>query len=109
MVRSAGAVAILAVLAGCGGSGEPSETQKVVAGQAAVRSILRDPGSAEFRNHRIGSYQGREVVCGEVNSANGFGGMSGFQRYVSNGGEATVLESQMAPEEFALVWQTMGC
>lgn len=70
----------------------------------AVASLLKDPGSAEFRNDRLGSFQGRALVCGEVNSKNGFGGMVGFQRYVSNGGDATVLEEMMEPSEFQKVW-----
>jgi hypothetical protein len=89
--------------------GGASETAKIVVARDAVRERLRDPSSAEFRNEKIGSYQGAEVVCGEVNSANGFGGMSGYQRYISNAGAATVLEEQMEPTEFAKTWAGVGC
>ena len=76
---------------------------------SAVEARLRDPSSAEYRNEHLGNYKGAQVVCGEVNAKNGFGGMTGFERYVSNGGEATVLASEMDPSEFSTVWSTMGC
>ena len=69
--------------------------------------MLRDPGSAEFRNvklYRPIPGQPTPVVCGEVNSRNAFGGMSGFQGFIGSGsGESfpTVLEEQMAPGEYA--------
>lgn len=86
-----------------------TEAMKVVAAQQAVRQMLRDPDGADFRNERLGSYQGREVVCGEVNSANGFGGKSGFQRYISNGGDVTILEEQMGAAEFSKSLAMFGC
>lgn len=87
----------------------PPDYMKIVVAQEAVRGLLRDPGSAEFRNEKFGSHQGSQVVCGEVNSTNGFGGRNGYQRYISNGGAATVLEENMAPAEFSTTWSTLGC
>lgn len=47
---------------------------------------LRDPSSAIFRNVFLQKTQGRDgkewvSVCGQVNSKNGFGGMSGFHSF----------------------------
>lgn len=50
-----------------------------------VKSVLRDPSSAEFRNDtKYKSKQGDEFNCGEVNAKNGFGGYTGFNKYISN-------------------------
>lgn len=57
----------------------------IVKSRDAIRSRLRDPGSADFRNERFYSGGAAPVVCGEVNSKNGFGGYSGFQRYIAAG------------------------
>lgn len=56
----------------------------------AVKSSLRDPESANFRNlvyHHLrdrttGGIEGD--VCGEVNAKNGFGAYNGFRRFVVN-------------------------
>jgi hypothetical protein len=70
----------------------------------AVRARLRNPSSAEFRNvelYRPFPGQDNPVVCGEVNSENGFGGMSGFQGFIGSGtAVGPFLEEQMAPREF---------
>ena len=110
MTRIAATLAML-LLAACSGGepGEPSEIMKMVVAKDAVKARLRDPDSAEFENLRMGSYQGHELVCGKVNSKNGFGGMVGFQRFVTNGGEATVLEESMSEVEFAKTWAEAGC
>jgi hypothetical protein len=96
--------------------GEMQATQKAstdkdelwtVITQDAVRRSVRDPSSATFRNvklYRPFSGQDTPVVCGEVNSKNGFGGMSGFQGFIGSGsGESfpIILEEQMAAGEYA--------
>lgn len=60
-----------------------------------IKRKLRDPRSAQFRNVRV-CYAMGPVVVGEVNSNNGFGGKSGFQRFVS-GGKIQILEEEMEP------------
>jgi hypothetical protein len=42
------------------------------------------------------------AICGYVNARNGFGGMTGPQRFISGG--ATVLESEMGPGEMDISW-----
>jgi hypothetical protein len=46
----------------------------IVKSRDAIKSRLRDPSSADFRNVRFYSCGPVPVVCGEVNSKNGFGG-----------------------------------
>lgn len=49
-------------------------------------AVLRDPGSAQFRNLRIvTTILDTKKVCGEVNGRNGFGGYTGFQTFVFYG------------------------
>lgn len=43
-----------------------------------VKSILRDPDSAKFR----GIVQRNGVICGYVNSKNGFGGYTGYKEFM---------------------------
>jgi hypothetical protein len=45
----------------------------------ATRANLKDPSSAQFRN----VVQNGDMICGEVNGKNGFGGYSGFERFVA--------------------------
>jgi hypothetical protein len=73
-------------------------------GMDAVRSRLKDPRSAEFKKvyFRRGS-DGIPMTCGQVNSKNGFGGMTGFQHFISAGREdLTFLEEDV--DGFAQLW-----
>jgi hypothetical protein len=65
----------LCLLSGCGGL-DPLTREA----QDAVKRQLRDPDSAQFRDVERCSGD-REVVRGEVNSRNGFGGYIGFQSF----------------------------
>ncbi|NQE62960.1 hypothetical protein [Caulobacter sp. RHG1] len=72
-------VAVLCLgLAGCGGRIE--KVKNLAANQ------LRDPASAQFRNVR----QGGAFVCGEINGKNGFGGYSGFTRFIGTDNSAVI-------------------
>jgi len=68
-----------------------------------VRAALKDPDSAQFRGAFFSESGGVKVVCGEVNSKNSFGGMSGFQRFIA-GGDLVFLEEQMAEGEIERTW-----
>ena len=48
-----------------------------------VKALLKDPGSAEFRNQK--------GLCGEVNSKNSFGAYTGYQRFIVS--KTVVIES----------------
>ncbi len=62
----------------------------IVKSHGAIKSRLRDPGSADFRNSRFYSGGPVPVVCGEVNSKNGFGGYTGFQRFIASGDDPNI-------------------
>lgn len=67
--------------AGTSGSGAPSGLDRRVDARVAVQSMLRDPDSAEFTGLAVHG----DVVCGYVNARNGFGGMTGPQRFIYQG------------------------
>jgi len=73
-------------------------------GKKIVTGKLKDPESATFKNARVYYNGGATVVCGEVNSRNSFGGMAGFQRFVSAGSNATFLEEQMTRGTMNETW-----
>lgn len=79
----------------------------VIKGKAAVRSMLKDSDSAEFRNvyfHRAA--KGVPVTCGEVNSKNSVGEYSGYQKFVS-GGEARLTFLEEEVDDFKRVWKDL--
>lgn len=76
--------------------------------QEGIKSRLRDPDSAEFRDSRFYSGGPAPVICGEVNSKNGFGGYGGFQRFIASGEKLAFLESDMAStSEMDDAWKKM--
>ncbi|HEV7694324.1 MAG TPA: hypothetical protein VGO52_26045 [Hyphomonadaceae bacterium] len=71
----------------------------------AVRDRLKDPKSAEFSKLFVSRKSGAPIVCGYVNSKNGFGGFTGAQRFVgASGAGITVTEEDMAKGEMANLW-----
>lgn len=114
--RLLGVVLLLVVVGACSQdpieeerakSAPPSDRILIQNAQEAIRQTLRDPASAEFRNDGVRIVaDSQRIVCGEVNSKNGFGGYAGFQRYISTG-RAAFVESQMQAESFALTWKTL--
>lgn len=72
--------------------------------KALIKAKLRDPDSAQFSNIRISDKGTATVVCGNVNSNNGFGGKAGAQRFISNGGSLAFLEEELEPAEWNEVW-----
>ena len=95
------------ILIACGNS-EPSQSTKeavwIEKGKSAVRHKLKDGDSAIFRSTFF--HRGKDNVpmsCGEVNSKNSFGAMTGYQRYISAAShESTFLEEQI--DDFDIVW-----
>lgn len=67
-----------------------------------VRSQLKDPSSAEFRNVREVRFAGTPKICGEVNAKNSYGGKNGYQRFVSWSDDIIMLEE--VDREFAMIW-----
>lgn len=86
----------------------PGSVQAMVTDVAenAVKQILRDPSSAQFRSVR--EYAG--PVCGEVNAKNGFGGFTGYTRFIVVGSTKSpdaYIEGQ-TQFDFPSAWQ-MAC
>lgn len=80
--------------------------QMIVLGEEYVKRRLKDPDSAKFQNQFIGK---RGFPCGEVNSKNGFGGFTGYKRYIVVSAELTVIEGEnMELSEFDTSWNE-GC
>ncbi|MCF5806186.1 MULTISPECIES: hypothetical protein [Pseudomonas syringae group] len=49
----------------------------------AVLQSMKDPDSTRFGDDlSVNHIQGKNVVCGSVNSKNSFGGFSGFKRFL---------------------------
>lgn len=62
-----------------------------------VKAHLRDPRSATFRHLGNG--------CGYVNSRNGFGGMSGFQRFIIDKNNVFLIDNDSsATPTFDVIW-----
>lgn len=55
-----------------------------------IQFSMKDPDSAQFRNEKIGV---GNALCGEVNSKNGFGAYSGYERFISVNSSSNYLES----------------
>lgn len=99
-------------LAGCGdgssssASSEPSESEMIaryqVMSKDKLKESLRDPGSAKFEDvgaHRVAS--GGFVFCGRMNAKNGFGGYTGFERFVAS---PVIVGTEGTVDGFEEVW-----
>ena len=63
------------------------ESRNVLRAKREVADMLKDPESAKFRNIR--EYY-PNVVCGEVNSKNGWGGYAGYKPFLYHGGKGFI-------------------
>lgn len=69
-----------------------------------VKEQLRDPGSATFRSvTALETPKGGVIVCGEVNSKNGFGGFTGHKKFVRSS-DTLVMEESFDAAEFVTLW-----
>jgi hypothetical protein len=60
-----------------------SESKVISRAFSKVRESLKDPSSADFGQVVMRSIGGgNSVACGTVNAKNGFGGYSGFKRFI---------------------------
>lgn len=90
----------------------PSNAIYKAAAEKLVRRQLRDPESAIFSEvYVVGpNADGDAVVCGAVNSKNGFGGMAGSQRFIAGptvilkGPNEVFLEERVGKELMDLEW-----
>jgi hypothetical protein len=98
---------ILLSLTGCSQNSESNDEYKDLSyaeqGKAEIIKMLRDPDSAQFGDTRVSRKQGPPVICGTVNSRNGFGGMTG--RFIAAPGVMSVIEGEnMTASEFSGSW-----
>ncbi|QDH70866.1 hypothetical protein [Marilutibacter alkalisoli] len=54
----------------------------VARAQESVKRELKDPSSAQFRDVARYRNDGRDVLCGEVNAKNSYGGYVGFRSFL---------------------------
>lgn len=106
-------VVLASVVSSCGSPSDAggSKMDEVmswgVATKMKLNEGLKDPDTAEFRNvvvYNVRMNDGSKgyAFCGEVNAKNGFGGYSGYQRFVGNPA-VVALESESAGE-FQSLW-----
>jgi hypothetical protein len=69
-----------------------------------LKSSLRDPSSAEFRDVSVVHQPGDKVfVCGEVNGKNGFGGFTGYSSFVVVG-TIPMIQTDANSRDFVKLW-----
>jgi hypothetical protein len=70
----------------------------------AVKLLLRDPDSAQFRYryNDMEVFPDIGVVCGEVNSRNAYGGYAGFEDFAYVRGQGAALASDLGDRYLAL-------
>jgi hypothetical protein len=76
-------------------------------GKAQLEAILRDPGSAEYRDvaaYSPAAAKGGVTFCGYVNAKNGFGGYGGYERFIAAPNVGAWLQSSPGIR-FASVWR----
>lgn len=49
----------------------------------AIKNQLKDPDSAKFRNVRVSNFNDGQILCGEVNSKNSYGGYVGYRIFAA--------------------------
>ena len=82
-----------------------AESAKIEKLQSKVRDGFNDPTSTQFRNAKLLS--SNNVLCGEVNSKNAYGGYVGFKRFaVNSAGKVVILEVTPTVEVIALSKKT---
>ncbi len=90
----------------CGNETADADVPVVVRAKSYLSQQARDPDSVKFRN--LAAVPGGNV-CGEVNAANGFGGMSGFKRFIYyelSTGPGVQLEADGAVD-FPAAWRAI--
>lgn len=109
MLKLIGMVPVFLLLAACGQSeAEKAKSQAAMTeiryqrvAREFVTGVLKDPGSAEFRN--------QHGFCGEVNSKNSYGGFVGFKRFIAATKDMVVFEGDgnFNSKEFEQAWSKL--
>lgn len=61
----------------------PATKSQIKLTREAMQDFLKDADSAKFKNVRLGIGENKNIICGEVNAKNGFGGYSGFFTFMA--------------------------
>lgn len=61
-----------------------TQEKAIEAAKQTVANSLKDPSSAQFRDVHLVSYLDGNVICGEVNGKNSYGGYVGFSSFVAS-------------------------
>lgn len=80
-MKAAAIITLLLTVAACGAANEAQL-------RSGLKSVLKDPSSAEFRNEFVHQTSGH--LCGEVNAKNSFGAYVGFRRFVSGPAQVAI-------------------
>jgi len=95
-------------IASCGNASKTADDSGyLIVGQDRIKSRLRDPESAQFSGLQVSRKSGVVAICGMVNSKNGFGGMSGPQRFITGGATAIEGDGTMDAANFQQSWDMM--
>lgn len=86
----------LATLSACGISDTPSQKLEAKA-KAAITLQMRDPASAEFRS--VLTFPDKNLVCGQINGKNSFGGYTGFLEFYYDRGVVAVSDQSVGFQE----------
>lgn len=70
--------------------------EKQYQAEKALRAFLKDPDSADIKN--------QNGFCGEVNSKNGFGGYTGYKRFMASPALVVIEGENMSDDEFNKAW-----
>lgn len=89
MIRAITLLGLAATITGCDVGPDQADVTRVREGTEAVRRVLRQPETAQFK----GVTAHRHAVCGEVNASVGMG-RTGYERFIVKNGEVT-LGSQL--------------
>ena len=98
----------LAGLAGCAGTTlvttQPAEAtpRELFWAKNTLAEQTPDPGAARFRNLYVADLSnGDRIYCGEMNAANGVGGLQGFQPFYMRQGKGVVKALNQGAERAA--------
>jgi uncharacterized cupredoxin-like copper-binding protein len=110
---AAGAVALLAVLAGCGGGGDSGGSRGYVQPKgAAIATINIEAGNFYFKPNRIDAQAGINEI--KLTSAGGLhdlvfsGKFPGFQLEVSGSGDSQALKADLKPGKYTFYCSIPG-
>jgi hypothetical protein len=87
-----------------GGSAPMTALAAEMVAEELVKPRLRDPDSAVFTDitFKQGTASKGPIICGHVNSRNGFGGMTGPQRFITGG--TVIVEEDVGHSNMDTAW-----